>query len=194
VPNPGACLDYGCGLGDITYHLSKTCSQITGVDVTPDRVEWATNEYHPIPFAVCDSTSLSFPDQSFDMVSSIVVLNWAENQIGYVQNCHRVLKPGGHLLIVVKNVDPIRDFFRALIGKPSYRAKKTPISDISPAEMRNMLISTGFDVVAEDCYYDPFKDTIKNFGDIILEITKLPMRLLSRNHNANYIGFVAKRR
>src|SRR5262245_34773268 len=67
--------DYGCGYGDLTYAISRT-HRVRGVDLDPERVAFARCEYAPLEFQVCAPDDAPFPDASFDVVASIVVVNF----------------------------------------------------------------------------------------------------------------------
>ncbi len=96
----GRLLDYGCGYGELTFELART-HDVTGVDLNPERVRFAQREYAPVRFAVCRPDGLDFPDGSFDVVTSVVVLPFVRDRAAYLDECRRVLRPGGHLVTPV---------------------------------------------------------------------------------------------
>jgi SAM-dependent methyltransferase len=56
-----------------------------------------------------DMTRSSLPDQSFDCVVSIEVLEHVEEDASFVRNVHRVLKPGGCFLMSTPNGDYVKN-------------------------------------------------------------------------------------
>src|SRR5690606_10200729 len=99
---PGRVLDYGFGWGDIAWAASRTHPDIHAVDVEQRRVEFARQQYAPIPFDRCRPDGVDFADASFDIVLSIVVLPFVPDDEAYVAELRRVLRPGGHLVIATK--------------------------------------------------------------------------------------------
>ena len=104
---PGArVLDYGCGDGHYRK-LVPEGAQYFGIDLpgNPD-AEAALNADGTLPYA----------DSSFDAVLSIQVLEHVDSPTRYLDECRRVLKPGGTLLIsthgiMVYHRDPV-DYWR----------------------------------------------------------------------------------
>ena len=188
IPSIGSGLDYGCGLGDLTFRISPRFDEIVGVDVTPERVEWANNEFAPIKFYCCEENNLDFPDGSFNTVLSSVVINWVDDPELYLKNIHRVLKEDGHLLLVVKAPERTRAFFRSLLGKP---AKDD--ADFRLATMKETLARLGFQTIAIDAYYDPIADEMTNFKNILIQLVNFPMRVLNSVSHASYYGVLARK-
>ena len=81
---PGRVLDYGFGWGDIAWQASRTHPDIHAVDVEQRRVDFARSQYAPLPFDVCRPDGLDFPDASFDIVLSIVVLPFVPDDDAYL--------------------------------------------------------------------------------------------------------------
>jgi ubiquinone/menaquinone biosynthesis C-methylase UbiE len=189
VPKHGKALDYGCGMGDVTHTVSGHFDSIVGVDVTPDRIQWANKHYAPLQFEVCDSATLAFPDASFDTVLSSVVINWTDSPVLYLANIRRVLVKGGNLLIVLKGTMPIRTWVRSKLSselKP--RAGMTPIS---PTQFSGML-GSDFKIIATDCFYEPVEAplTIKK---MVFEVIQVPFKLFRSRNHAAYFAVLAKK-
>ncbi len=104
-------LDVGCanGYSTIQYGIRKN-TIITGVDYIPEMIKQAENklgavgaEYKlNVEFAVSDITDLQFDDESFDkIIVTRVIINLGEwtNQVKGINECIRVLKRGGVLLL-----------------------------------------------------------------------------------------------
>lgn len=154
----GDVLDYGCGWGDLTYQIAKT-NPAKGVDVDPERVAFAQQQYAPIEFSQCRTDGLDFGDQTFDIVVSTVVVHFVPDPAAYLQEAHRVLKPGGYLVICCRNKPVVRNFLRRLIGKP-----EAPPTLCFPGqhlyfpdqkEFIQLLEKTGFKLLKRSGFYDP---------------------------------------
>jgi ubiquinone/menaquinone biosynthesis C-methylase UbiE len=109
TPAPERVLDVGCGSGYLLRLLASRCpgaTELTGVDPAPGMIKVAAASALPIPgderlrFSVGVAEHLPFRDASFDLVVSVTSFDhWSDQQAGLVE-CHRVLVPGGHLILV----------------------------------------------------------------------------------------------
>jgi ubiquinone/menaquinone biosynthesis C-methylase UbiE len=181
----GRALDYGCGYGDIAYAISQQFSEITGVDVSSERIEWARREFSPINFQVCQETGLEFADNTFQTAISIVVINWVKDPDVYLREIHRVLAPGGKLVLAVAAPDRLRNFVRASLRKPSPETNYW----IEPVEqMTQRLRRHGFQVEAVDCFYDPIRESFGSLKKLISGIALMPMRVFRVATFAPYYG------
>jgi SAM-dependent methyltransferase len=106
--NPGdAVLDIGCGAGVdslVAAHLVGAGGRVVGLDVTPGMVEKARGNQARVglahvTFQVGDAEGLPFPDNDFDAVISNGVFNLTLNKEKALKEAHRVLKPGGRLML-----------------------------------------------------------------------------------------------
>jgi SAM-dependent methyltransferase len=104
---PGRLLDWGCGLGQMTYLLRRRGFAVTAYDLgdphdqLPDIPLCRTINVLRTPYP----TALPFVDKSFDSALSCGVLEHVDeysqpgNERLALQELHRVLRPGGRLLI-----------------------------------------------------------------------------------------------
>ncbi len=105
---PGdAVLDIGCGAGVdslVAAHLVGPGGRVVGLDVTPAmiakaRVQQARLGLGNVTFQVGQAEDLPFPDRDFDAVISNGVFNLTLDKEKALKEAHRVLKPGGRLLL-----------------------------------------------------------------------------------------------
>ena len=72
---PGAvrCLDVGCGAGFLTNHLAMVGYAITGLDLSEESLGVAKkyDQTKKVNYICGDAYNLQFPDNSFDVVTSI---------------------------------------------------------------------------------------------------------------------------
>jgi arsenite methyltransferase len=102
-----AVLDIGCGAGVdslVAAHLVGTGGRVVGLDVTPAMVERARGHLArlglaSVTFEVGEAEALPFPDNDFDAVISNGVFNLTFDKEKALQEAHRVLKPGGRLML-----------------------------------------------------------------------------------------------
>jgi len=105
---PGeAVLDVGCGAGFDAFVAAKLVGpggRVVGVDVTPEMIARAHENLAQVGlknvrFEVAEAESLPFPDGSFQAVISNGVFNLTVNKEKALREGHRVLAPGGRLLL-----------------------------------------------------------------------------------------------
>ena len=99
--NPSMVLDVATGSGDLAMAISKACPQarVVGADFCAPMLEVARRNGLP-ELVVADGMSLPFADQNFDVVTAAFGLrNMASWEKG-LSEMARVLRPGGHLLIL----------------------------------------------------------------------------------------------
>lgn len=93
-------LDYGCGSGYGTHHLSTSCASIVGVDISGDAIAYAQEHYRAGNLTYkriepAEQAALPFPDASFDTVLSFQVIEHISDIDPYLSEIRRVLKSGG---------------------------------------------------------------------------------------------------
>lgn len=102
-----AVLDIGCGAGVdslVAAHLVGAGGRVIGIDVTPAMLERARAHlarlgWPQVSFQAGEAEALPFPDAGFDVVISNGVFNLTPNKAKALQEAHRVLKPGGRLML-----------------------------------------------------------------------------------------------
>ena len=149
-------LDVGCGIGRIEKGLAKHCAEIHGVDVSKRMVKLARKRLKGFGNVYIYRNSgrdlSSFPDDKFDFVFSIDVLQHLEKEdsVFYLYEIHRVLKPNGKLYFNVPNFFDGENF-STLMGKyvknPSSRTV-IRMRYYCPEEVKRILTSIGFSVVS----------------------------------------------
>jgi cytochrome P450/ubiquinone/menaquinone biosynthesis C-methylase UbiE len=104
---PGArVIDVGCGGGQMaTAMLARRADlHVTGVDLSPAQVKRARARARSVRertrFEVATALELPFADASFDAVLSVTSIKHWPSPLGGLQECLRVLRPGGDLLLV----------------------------------------------------------------------------------------------
>src|SRR5437016_10657165 len=94
-------LDVGCGTGAILKQLGNPEKNV-GIDLAPEAITFC-RERGLNNVRQGDICALPFADASFDAVicSSVVYHQWVSDVQGAIREMHRVLRPGGVLLINV---------------------------------------------------------------------------------------------
>ncbi len=93
-------LDVGCGIGGSSLYLAeKFKATATGITLSPvqanraiERAQSANLNAH---FQVANALEMPFADNSFDLVWSLESGEHMPDKVKFLQECYRVLKPGG---------------------------------------------------------------------------------------------------
>jgi ubiquinone/menaquinone biosynthesis C-methylase UbiE len=92
-------LDIGCGTGHLAAELMRRGYAAFGVDLSSAMVDYAREHYDADRFRVGDIERIPFPDDTFDAVMCLGVMEYLEKDEPALREMWRVLKPGGHAVI-----------------------------------------------------------------------------------------------
>lgn len=97
-------LDVGCGIGGSSLYLAeKFGATATGITLSPVQVDRARDRAQaagiPAHFQVADALNTPFADNSFDLVWSLESGEHMPDKAKFLQECYRVLKPGGKFIM-----------------------------------------------------------------------------------------------
>ena len=166
----GRLVEVGCGSGLFTQVLADKADSLVATDLAPGMLALARQRVTAahVTFQLEDCERTSLPDASFDAAFVSLVLHFTE-PVATLAEMHRLLKPGGTLLIV--NLDPLAltglDRVRCLIrvvyqGVAGYRAKPPKgfgKNLLTEQHLRRLLAEAGFDVVAVETIRDPARSS-----------------------------------
>lgn len=106
VPEGAAVLDVGCGYGATALYLAATQGcQAVGINISEKELELARERAREADladkatFAYGDFHDIPYPDRSFDVVWSQEAFLHGVNKQTILEECQRVLRPGGRLVI-----------------------------------------------------------------------------------------------
>lgn len=103
---PGVVLDIGFGRGEFLQRAKRLGWECHGVEVSSTSVEWGRElGFHAKQFDGSFQEPLDYPDGCFDLISANSVLEHVHNPRLLLQECSRLLKPGGTLLLLVPNFE-----------------------------------------------------------------------------------------
>ena len=99
-------LDWGCGCGRLTrYLLSETESEITGIDIDPENIEWCRETYSRGTFEIVPlRPPTKFDDEKFDLVFGLSVMTHLSepDQDAWLEELRRITRPGAILLLSIQ--------------------------------------------------------------------------------------------
>jgi ubiquinone/menaquinone biosynthesis C-methylase UbiE len=101
----GKILEVGVGTG-LSFDDYDASTEITGIDLSVPmlakaRAKMATGRYPWVKRVLqMDAHRMNFPDASFDCVVAQFVITLVENPEQVLSECHRVVKPGGRIILV----------------------------------------------------------------------------------------------
>ncbi len=102
-----AVLEVGCGAAVDLVRFARGGATVTGVDLSESAIELARANFAQQGlagrFEVADGEHLPFPDNSFDCVYAHGVVQYTADPQRLVDECRRVLKPGGLAIFQVYN-------------------------------------------------------------------------------------------
>ena len=100
-------LEVGCGAAVDLARFAKGGARVTGVDLASSAIELARANFAQQglhgEFRVADGEHLPFSDNTFDVVYAHGVVQYTANPKRLVEECRRVLKPGGSGIFQVYN-------------------------------------------------------------------------------------------
>jgi SAM-dependent methyltransferase/DNA-binding transcriptional ArsR family regulator len=140
----GDVLDVGSGDGSAASSVAPHCRSLTCVDTNAKMIEAATERLSKFPHAraqIADVHDLPFPDASFDAVLVFHTLTYAESPTRALEECARVLRPGGRLVLLCLDEHRQREV-TAPYGERH--------AGFSPHAVRALLSTAGLDVSVSD--------------------------------------------
>ncbi|MDB5241685.1 MAG: SAM-dependent methyltransferase [Spirosoma sp.] len=105
----GNVLEIGCGWGRGLELLTKAADHYTGIDKNEELINALSAEYRNATFIAANIPPLSnrdgepLPDNTFDYIFTFQFIEHIQNDDLFIREAHRVLKPGGQLLLTTVN-------------------------------------------------------------------------------------------
>ncbi|MEK7216481.1 MAG: class I SAM-dependent methyltransferase, partial [Chloroflexota bacterium] len=95
-------LDVACGEGFGADLLAKRGAQVWAVDLDLSALRRARSRYGrpAVRFMAMDAAHLAFAPERFDLVISQDTLEHVQDDKRFVGELHRILRPGGHLILM----------------------------------------------------------------------------------------------
>jgi 2-polyprenyl-3-methyl-5-hydroxy-6-metoxy-1,4-benzoquinol methylase len=137
----GRLLDFGCGGGSFLARMHRQAWKVTGLDVSPAAVQRVRTELG-LRALVGTLPHPELRPASFDVVTMWHSLEHVHEPLTVLREAHRLLVPGGHLMVAVPNIDslPFRWFGPAWYGLDLPRH----LTHFSPWTLQHILLRAGF--------------------------------------------------
>lgn len=172
----GKALDFGCGVGRLTFALAKKYDHVVGLDISSSMLRRAEEFAGKRSSGNCTfvhNTSADlkvFPDREFDLVYTNIVLQHVPDRdaiLSYVSEFIRVLKVGGIAVFQIPSernlrvrLNPRRIAYVAMRGigfSPAWLMRKFNLSpiqmnSISPAEVTRAVEEAGGRILRAERY------------------------------------------
>jgi SAM-dependent methyltransferase len=193
-------LDIGCGDGSYTRRLADGFAKVDAIDIQSDLLSQFAEQVKGTPDAqriiICEMSAakLSYPDDAFDVVTSIEVLEHIVDLDEALREIRRVLKPGGRFAFTTPNRWFPFETHGFIIGGRRYSPARAPfLTWISPlhrrladartftaSELRRRLAEAGLQTRSVDYIMPPFDRSalgrhIRVFTDMM---ERTPLRVL----------------
>ncbi|MFT3741538.1 MAG: methyltransferase domain-containing protein [Gammaproteobacteria bacterium] len=136
-------LDVGCGSGKISAEMAKRAKKVVGIDISPEMVEFASQNYpfKNLSFIVGDVTTFNI-NKKFDLIVSFWTLSWVKDQEKALRNIITHLKEGGSVLLMYPMRHDVYDIINSVVERDYWKPKFNnfkPRPFISEEKFRSVL-------------------------------------------------------
>jgi ubiquinone/menaquinone biosynthesis C-methylase UbiE len=154
----GKAAEFGCGTGFYTEVLAERADTVLATDLAPGMLSVASQRLKAanVQFQEEDCQKTSLPDSFFDTAFMSLVIQFTD-QVKTLREMHRILKPGGKLIIA--NGDPgalstvnrlrwlLRGFYYGLTRHRTKPPKGITRNLITLGRLCQLLVSCGFKIL-----------------------------------------------
>jgi SAM-dependent methyltransferase len=170
---PTRILEIGCGTGHTTLPMRDAWpdAEYHAIDIAAPTLRYAFGRADSlgkhIHFSQQDATALDFPDDSFDLVFSVIVHHEMPAAIieANLRECYRVLKPGGLMLhdgsLTQRHDEPPAKFISSWF---SYNINEPYSGDYMGMDFAAACVAAGF--AAEDVFSYPAREAVYLKGQL----------------------------
>ena len=182
---PQNIIDVGCGIGGSTLHLAqKFGSKATGITLSPVQASRAKERAaevgldNRVQFEVANALEMPFEDNSFDLVWSLESGEHMPDKTKFLQECYRVLKPGGKMIFATwchRETDSLAGELTAdetAHLKEIYRVYCLPYV-ISISDYRAIVSDCGFQNIRSD----DWSTAVAPFWDVVIDSAIAPQAI-----------------
>jgi 2-polyprenyl-3-methyl-5-hydroxy-6-metoxy-1,4-benzoquinol methylase len=134
-------LEVGCGEGYGTDLLARTAQRVLAIDYDATTLAHASNRYPSARFVRANLAALPVASGAVDVVATLQVIEHVWDHGQFIDECRRVLRPGGRLIVTTPN---------RLTFSPGLDAPVNPFhtKEFTAAELTGLIGARGFAVDA----------------------------------------------
>ena len=179
-------LDVGCGIGGSSLYLAeKFDASVTGITLSPVQANRAIARAKEkglsdrATFEVADALKMPFPDESFDLVWSLESGEHMPDKRKFLQECYRVLKPGGMFIFATWCHRPI-----APLAPPLTADEQAHLAKIYRVYCLPYVISLPeYETIAQDSGFQRIRSAdwspaVAPFWNIVIDSALTPMAVV----------------
>ncbi|MBI3354053.1 MAG: class I SAM-dependent methyltransferase [Nitrospirae bacterium] len=175
-------LDVSCGTGNYSLELKRRGARVIGLDISSEMLsiakKKAENEGLNIDFIRADAAMPPFKNNSFDLITSILILEFADKPDKMIESWGRLLKSDGRIVIGFLNrysLWALKRGIKAIFKDTIWRDARFYTED----EMRKFLIKADIKPLEsqEVIYFPPLSN--RSLLNILMIIERMGRRFLS---------------
>jgi ubiquinone/menaquinone biosynthesis C-methylase UbiE len=183
-------LDDGCGTGNLTLSLLNDKHKVSAIDIDHEAIEKTRAKcaafYHKnLDIQQMDGQNLKFPENTFDGISSMFVLQFVDNAEKYISEMFRVAKPGGK--IVISALYQRQDIIRNIEKIMESEFKRTGILPKHQTEWINFLTTSKMNTSGIDIYESSKNIQLLHYNLQDAGFTNI--KKIEKNPYGNYASF-----
>ena len=193
LPANGKLLDVGCGPGVFLFMTKQMRPELNceGIDISTSQIEFAKSQMNDsqkgLDFKVVNSEHLPYEDNSFDVVTTIEVLEHLHpyDAMKISNEVRRVLAPDGEWIVTTPNYKSFWPLIELILNKVSpVKYEEQHISKFVPNSLAKFVEAAGFDIISIESVFfvSPFLSILSpKLARWILKVErklKLPSSLL----------------
>jgi 2-polyprenyl-6-hydroxyphenyl methylase/3-demethylubiquinone-9 3-methyltransferase len=148
-------LDIGCGGGLLSEPLARLGATVTGADASATNIEvaklHAATSGLTIDYRATTAEAIAGPGETFDVVLAMEIVEHVSDVDLFLQECARMVRPGGLLLVATLNRTP-KSFALAILGA-EYVLRWLPVGThdwskfVKPSEVVTAVEDAGLSVI-----------------------------------------------
>jgi 2-polyprenyl-3-methyl-5-hydroxy-6-metoxy-1,4-benzoquinol methylase len=141
-------LDLGCGRGRITAQILKEFphAEVSALDYSISAIEYATDHFSGIDFAVGNAYAPPYSARYFDIVVCNNLWEHVPDPLRMLHEVHQILRDLGHLILSTPSRYRLPNLVRVLRGKPVVLASDHHVTEYTVGQVIEQLRYGGFDV------------------------------------------------